>query len=398
MSDHAETDPILKKIINDDAENLGEISEEDANYRTHYSPACKDIPEELSFQAPILAVATYFHAMKCFDALLAKGSKIEANDYLFRTLIHFIVMKGHFDLLEDQRFAECDFNKEDWKGQTPIHYCAVYNRLEMLKYLHQNKGIDINITDSCGDTPLSLACKFGSSTIIEYLLQNQAEEKSNDFGKTPFFQAIEGYHVDAVQKYLELRPDALQEKYKLNMTPLHVIAKLGISDLIPQFTVIGINKVDDIGYTPLHYAVDYEKIDCIQTILKVEGVNAYVADNKGRMPIHIAATKVGTDILKRILEQDEGLINLPDLNGRTPLHWCVIADKPWALITLLHRKAITNVKDVFGKVPADYAVGCYRNELFFGLTRRIKKIPKPKEEKECVYQEMPKDKENCNVF
>ena len=71
-------------------------------------------------------------------------------------------------------FKGCD-------GQSPIHVAAEFGRLQIMKLLVENYGVDIN--DKCGltgYTPLMFACQNADHALIEYLLQrgSKLEEKS----------------------------------------------------------------------------------------------------------------------------------------------------------------------------------------------------------------------------
>jgi ankyrin repeat protein len=61
-------------------------------------------------------------------------------------------------------------------GETVLHYLAVENELELVRWLH-NKGSDLNTTNEFGNTPLSAAAGLGNLEICEYLLDAGASHK-----------------------------------------------------------------------------------------------------------------------------------------------------------------------------------------------------------------------------
>lgn len=49
-----------------------------------------------------------------------------------------------------------NINQQDYKGETPLHYCAAYFNLEIAELLLQKKA-QINIIDKYGNNPLWVA-------------------------------------------------------------------------------------------------------------------------------------------------------------------------------------------------------------------------------------------------
>lgn len=65
----------------------------------------------------------------------------------------------------------CDVNAQDNYGQTAAHYSAMHNHIETLKYLVENSQIDLMITNHETKLPIHYAAKHGSKKVLNYFFQ-----------------------------------------------------------------------------------------------------------------------------------------------------------------------------------------------------------------------------------
>lgn len=73
---------------------------------------------------------------------------------------------------------------KDGLGETPLHYLAVENDLERVKWLFA-KGADVNTQNKFGDTPLLDAASLGYVQMASFLLANGADIRlRNQNGET----------------------------------------------------------------------------------------------------------------------------------------------------------------------------------------------------------------------
>lgn len=121
-------------------------------------------------------------------------------------------------------------NSKDPNGYTPIHAAALYNHIELLRYLIQSGG-DINIKDGDGDTPLHHCDELAAIKTLISEFGADWHIRNND-GETAF-EAYEGEDSPQVQAYyqslsgttgeatlgqlLAELPEADREKVKLSM-------------------------------------------------------------------------------------------------------------------------------------------------------------------------------------
>ena len=80
-----------------------------------------------------------------------------------------------------------DINIRGKKGKSPLHFAAMYGRMEITKILLAS-GAFVDLEDENGNTPLSDAVfnSKGNTEIIKLLLDNGANfNKSNHYGVSP---------------------------------------------------------------------------------------------------------------------------------------------------------------------------------------------------------------------
>ena len=109
-----------------------------------------------------------------------------------KNIVEFLSVEMQIDYSEDflDKIKQLDdLEKRDRDGRTLLINAAIYNRLDVVKYLVQ-KGADINTCDSIGNTPLHAAVLGNNTKIVQYLLKNGAEvDAKNNFGNTPLWVA-----------------------------------------------------------------------------------------------------------------------------------------------------------------------------------------------------------------
>jgi ankyrin repeat protein len=88
--------------------------------------------------------------------------------------LHKAVMVGNLQKVEGLLKgaflrAPADVNEADDQGNTPLHWAAIGNEVEIAQLL-LSKGADLNATDPQGLTPLTKATFRGNAEIAELLV------------------------------------------------------------------------------------------------------------------------------------------------------------------------------------------------------------------------------------
>ena len=192
-----------------------------------------------------------------------------------------------------------------WKDSSspPLHQVARSGDLDVVQYLVNEVGCDVNGLDNETYTPLHRAIEYGHLPIVQYLLshpQCNCETRSNNCG----------------------------------MYPLHHAAEFGYLEIIKALDSKGcdINVSDDKGYTPIHNACNNGHLSVVEYLSSKPQCNLEVLDNIGHQPLHYALCQGHKEIVMLLREK-------VSIDG---IHQCIksaVEDKvPGSMIELLVSK------------------------------------------------------------
>jgi ankyrin repeat protein len=174
--------------------------------------------------------------------LLNNGAQIEQRDDQGLTPLHVaahhgtlkcvrIVIQQGIIVLSSFRFDSRFFNRsgakidvQDQLGRSIAHYCAMHDHLNTLKYLVEDKRIDLTLTDRHGKWPIHYAARYAGKSVLLYFLRAHLHIDARDqHGNTIGHDACEGDHLECVKMIWKWHRNALQSKNQLGRTPVHTV-------------------------------------------------------------------------------------------------------------------------------------------------------------------------------
>jgi len=133
-----------------------------------------------------------------------------------------------------------------------------YSQLQSAtSFLEQCPSAEINKQDHKGNTPLHYACLEGQEELVQLLLDNNAAVDSQNFvGETALFLAASYGRDGVVMMLLEHGANASISTID-GVSPVHMASANGLCSTLEVLYRYGsfMNIQDDCGDTPLHYAV-----------------------------------------------------------------------------------------------------------------------------------------------
>lgn len=185
---------------------------------------------------------------------------------------------------------------------------AVASRVIITELL--KKGIYLNVVDEDIHTPLDV--------LVNHYFSPDKPKAVNDL-----FAKFDAEIIDELIKYGADVDDSKVDiigKYPLG-SPLLAAIKRENMPVVVKLLEHGadVNICDDNGNTPLHVAIDKNRIDIVKKLLEVSGVDVEMRNDAGDAPIHRAVSCKNDFALDALINAGAD-VNIKDAVGDTPLH------------------------------------------------------------------------------
>jgi ankyrin repeat protein len=237
--------------------------------------------------------------------LISKGLVIREQDVINKniSILHYAILKKHFNVAEVFIDHKVQINTTDKDGNTALHLCIELRLTEIAEKLI-NAGASLNIKNNLKRNALQSAFSAGNYEIFSMIFSHPGNTYIPDYQelKTWMNHFIDYDLGDILKAILEKFPvlkdyldsDLLFECINSGFKRHSVIKILVESG-------VNINIVDELGMTPLSYAV-YRKSFRICKLLIECGANINHRNNYGITPLTEAAKRNYPEIVKLLLE------------------------------------------------------------------------------------------------
>lgn len=270
--------------------------------------------------------------------LLEQGACVDECDCYGRTSLHHAALYGFVEGVQLLLAYRAGVNKKDQQGRTPLHLAAGKHGLlwaDQKKYgqiiaLLLHAGAQGDVCDKKGRTPLHYACMNGHAHLVNCLMRWGVELEVRDcFYATPLHYAAgkNGMLINDKRDYFTISAQLIA---------------CGAS----------VNLVDQVGKNPLHYASACGH-DLLGKLLVKQGVNIHKQDVMGATPLHYACGKDSLFFMPRkyaphVKTSVQIKAHKKKYEREEKTHVALVA-------FLMKQGALTTIKDVEQKTPADYA-------------------------------------------
>lgn len=293
-------------------------------------------------------------------------SDLETRDNFGNTALIYAVKNHNRKMARLLLLHGADPNAKNLNGDRPLHFAAVADSkklvADLLAYDADPKGCN-----NYGLRPAMIATVYGNKSLLSLLRYNE-KVLLNRNGKTVDNRGFDLFAAVLKNKWFATRrllKDGVDPDFRLTLTvgdnqfsgsvtALHLASKLGHKSLIKQLIKYGanVNSRDDLGRTPLFYAVLNDYTGCAVYLLK-KGGNPNLYDYEKTGILHLVSID-NASLIKKMIPHVQN-INEQDDTGNTPLIHAVRFEHSGVVKKLIVGGADLNIVNVKKNSALHYA-------------------------------------------
>lgn len=311
-----ETDtPLHSAILNSDIELVKLLLEKGAN----------PLAIEKSRNRTALHVAAIVESVDIVKLLFDYGAEKSVNvqNVAGLTPLHIACRRKCLEIVKILLDKGADINSGNDDGCTPLFCAIAQNCLEVFNYL-VNHGCDLSVPEG-ERTALHMASQFGNLEMVNYLLKHININHQDKDGWTPLTCSIKGQaSLEVFHSIIEAGAD-IKAKLMDGTTALHLACYFGNLAMVNYLVKhIDINSENDLGKTPIYFAIKNNHLEIFNLLLKL-GADVAVKMKSNFTCLHVACEFASIEMVSFLLSHIG--VNLQDNKGCTPLHCAIVGNQ-----------------------------------------------------------------------
>lgn len=267
------------------------------------------------------------------------------------------VNPNSFDLLDFLgNECGCDINRPGSGGSTPLHCAVHHGNLNVVIFLLDELDSDPQQTNWSEETALHIAAARGHDRIVELFLRREVVDATtlDENSDTALHIAAERGLTKVVNVFLNFLPASIRQKLVNETTidghtALHLAAKKGYFDVVHLLLKEGAATARTSNHrharTPLMSAAMGGHCQIVDLLLKESDSDVHATDLGFRHALHYGATCKHADVISSLLTHATIGVDTPDDVGRTALHCAAKHGGAEVVVRLLEAKADLNLTD-----------------------------------------------------
>ncbi|KAM5235850.1 ankyrin repeat domain-containing protein 16 [Ctenodactylus gundi] len=243
-----------------------------------------------------------------------------------------LVQEGRLRVLQEE-LQEAG-GPQDLAGDTLLHCAARHGHRDILAYLAETWGMDIEAANRDYKRPLHEAASMGHQDCVRYLLDHGATVdclKKADW--TPLMMACTRKNLEVIQDLVKYGANPLL-KNKDGWNSFHIASREGhpmILEYLLHVCPDAWNTESNIGRTPLHTAAMHGCLEAIKVFLKRCQYKPDCRDTCGVTPFMDAIQHGHIEIAKLLLIHHEACCSAEDSLGAQALHRAAVTGQDEAI-------------------------------------------------------------------
>ncbi|KAJ5077570.1 pote ankyrin domain [Anaeramoeba ignava] len=268
-------------------------------------------------------LATIHNRFEITQILISQGADLDSINGNKYTPLHISIINGNYSIATLLITNGASLTKEDGDGNSALHLSVIHNQMEITRAIAAT-NFDMNTKNREGTTALNMAAQQDNFEIFQILLDFGGNPNITDQDlKTPLHEAVERSHLGFLQ------------------------------NLFGSGLVLDIDARDDIGRTPLMYAIEVNKPKIVNLLIH-NGADINLLDKDGNGALHYAIRDELEDILAILLKNSVKICNSGD--GLSPFHLAIKHNQKLECSKLLLDAHVElDIQDKDGNQPIHFA-------------------------------------------
>ncbi|XP_067653193.1 ankyrin-3-like [Haliotis asinina] len=255
------------------------------------------------------------------EVLVEKGANLTLLDDEDNNILHVACMEGNLEIVKYIHSLKIiDIESRGGNGTTPLLSAALFGKKDVFCFLMEI-GADISKENDHGENILHVSCQGGNIDIVKYVLEHSVLyiNSTDNNGITPLLLAA-GSGSKVVFHFLMERGADCLTKDSRNRNVLHWACQGGNVKIVKYIltqTIVDINGNDENNMTPLLLAAYHGKKDVFGLLIE-KGANTLAVNQKRRNSLHLSSAGGHVDTVKYVLKQTSVDIDSKDYGEMTP--------------------------------------------------------------------------------
>jgi ankyrin repeat protein len=220
------------------------------------------------------------------------------------TCLHVAARSGALNIAEMLLAAGATPSPQENEGWTPLHLAVYHGHIKIVEaLLASGAQLDLKTTD--GATPLDIAMQTKQQSIADLISSHGGQGNSLERN---LYNAASGGDLENVRRLIKMGA-RVDFRSPDNLTPLHIAAFSGHTEIVRLLLASGANKEGaneestDLARTPLILAVEQGHAEVVSTLIDASANVNYVAPG-GFAALNFAAEGGFVDIVRLLLENN----------------------------------------------------------------------------------------------
>ena len=262
---------------------------------------------------------------QALDLLLKAGAIVDVQDFNEMYPLNLAISRNHLEAIKLLVKAGSKLNNKIYGGSTALHSALEKDINPQIPIYLIQAGANVNAADDDKETPLHYAVNTGNPEVVKALIKAGANpDAENSRRTTPLMMAVVKDDLPMIQLLITSGAIVKTSKSIKVYSALHAAAShANNAETLKHLIKAGanVNGVDEIGNTPLHYAVlraisrntDVNKaMEFINTLIAA-GADPNVKNNEGMTALSHAKDVIGDDSDERAVENKRRLAAIENI-------------------------------------------------------------------------------------